>query len=89
MRTVLEARRVDGLEQVDDLVEAELDGPLPGASLDGLLGEEALLFLQREDTFFDGVGDGELVDDDIDGLGEAVDSVYSLFFDELRYIVSI
>lgn len=75
---------MDGLEQLNDFVEAELESALPGASFDGLLGEEALLFLQLEDAFFDGVGDGELVDDDVDGLGEAVDSVYGLFFNKLQ-----
>lgn len=81
---VLEARGVDGFEQLDDFVEAELESALSGRSFDGLLGEEALLFLELENTFFDGVGDGELVDDDVDGLGEAVDSVYGLFFNKLR-----
>lgn len=75
---------MDGLEQLNDFVEAELESALTGGPFDGLLGEEALLFLKLENTFFDGVGDGELVDDDVDGLGEAVDSVYGLFFNELR-----
>lgn len=75
---------MDGLEQLDDFVEAKLESALTGGSFDGLLGEEAFLFLELENTFFDGVGDGELVDDDVDGLGEAVDSVYGLFFNELQ-----
>lgn len=76
---------MNGLEQLDDFVEAELESALTRGSFDGLLGEEALLFLELENTFFDGVGDGELVDDDVDGLGEAVDSVYGLFFNKLQH----
>ena len=39
--------------------------------------------MQLEDAFFDGVGDGDFVDYDVDFLGEAVDAVDGLFFDEL------
>lgn len=74
---------VNRLEQINDFVDAQLERALFGAAFDGLLGEEALLFLQGEDTVFDGVGDGELVDDDVDGLGETVDTVNGLLFDEL------
>lgn len=71
------------LEQIDDFVDAQFERALLGAAFDSLLGEEALLLLEGEDTVFDGVGDGELVDDDVDGLGETVDTVYGLLFDEL------
>ncbi|TFB07735.1 hypothetical protein CCMA1212_000512 [Trichoderma ghanense] len=77
------ARRVNRAKQVNDFVEPELERALLGAPLDCLLGEEALLVLQVEDAFFHGLLDGELVDDYVDGLGEAVDAVDGLFFDEL------
>jgi hypothetical protein len=53
------------------------------AALDGGVGELALCFLEFEDALFDGVVDGEAVDCYVDGLVEAVDAVYCLFFDEL------
>jgi hypothetical protein len=53
------------------------------ATLDSCVGELALCFLEFEDTLFYGVVDGEAVDCYIDGLVEAVDAVYCLFFDEL------
>jgi hypothetical protein len=74
---------VNGSEQINDFVDAQLESALFSAAFDGLLGEEALLFLECEDTFFDGLCDGELVDDDVDGLSETVDSVNGLFFDKL------
>lgn len=46
-------------------------------------GQKTFLFLEFEDTLFDGVGDGEFVDDYVDGLSETVDTVDGLFFDEL------
>lgn len=58
-----------GLEELHELVEAELEGFLLHAAFDGLFGEEAFFVLQVEDALFDGLGDGELVDDYVDGLG--------------------
>jgi len=52
-------------------------------AFDGGVGELALGFLQLEDAFFDRVVDGEAVDGYVDGLVEAVDAVYCLFFYEL------
>lgn len=74
---------MDRLEQVNDFVDAQLERALSGAAFDGLLGEEALLLLEGEDTVFDGVSDGELVDDDVNGLCEPVDTVNGLLFDKL------
>lgn len=71
------------LEQINDFVDAQLERALPGAAFDGLLGEEAFLLLEGEDTVFDGVSDGEFVDDNVDGLRETMDTVNGLLFDEL------
>ena len=71
------------LEEVDDLVEAELEGVLLHTAFDGLLCQLALLVLQVHDLLFDGVGDGEAVDCHVDGLGETVDAVDCLLLDEL------
>lgn len=57
-----------------------------GFPLDGGVRELAFLVLEVEDTFFDGVFDGEFVDDDILGLVESVDAVDGLFFYELGWI---
>lgn len=73
----------DRLEQINNFVDAQLERALPGAAFDGLLGEEALLLLEGEDTVFDGVSDGKFVDDDVDGLSETVDTVNGLLFDKL------
>ena len=75
------------LEELEHLLEAEAHVLLltagAGGALDGLLGEEALAVLEVEDALLDGGGDGELVDDDVDCLGETVDTVYGLFLNEL------
>jgi len=52
-------------------------------TFDRRVGEFAFRFLQLENAFFDGVVDGEAVDGYVDGLVEAVDAVYGLFFYEL------
>lgn len=74
-----------GLEHVDDFVEAELERALLGARVNGLLREEALLLLQVDDALLDRVGDGELVDDDVDRLVQAVDAIDGLFLDKLGH----
>lgn len=71
------------LEEVDELIEAKLEGALLHAALDSLLGEKALLVLEVEDTLFDRFGDSEFVDDDIDGLCQAMNTIDCLFLDEL------
>lgn len=73
-------------EQLQDLLHAEL-ACAALAALDGLVGELAFLFLEIEDPLFDGVFDGDFVDDYVGFLGEAVDAVDSLFFDELWGII--
>lgn len=70
-------------EELHDLLHAQLARAAVLTAFDGLVGELALLFLQLEDALFDGVGDGDFVDYDVDFLGEAVDAVDGLFFDEL------
>lgn len=75
--------RLARLEQIHEFVEAELEAALLHATLNGLLGEEAFLVLEFEDTLLDGVGDGEFVDCYVDCLGEAVDTVDGLFLDKL------
>ena len=80
---IAKARRVNRTKQINDFVEPQLQRALFGTSLNGLLGEEPLLVLQVEDAFFHGLLDGELVDDYVDGLGEAVDAVDGLLLDEL------
>ena len=74
------------LEQGNDLVEAKLEALLAHATLDGLLSKETLLLLQVEDTLLDRLGDGELVDDDVDGLRETVDTINGLFFNKLGHV---
>ena len=69
------------LEQVEDILHAEFRDRL---SLDGRGGEGAFLLLQVEDALLDAAGDGDFVDDDVDGLVEAVHAVDGLLFDELR-----
>ena len=51
-----------------------------------MVSELAFLFLQIEDSLFDRVFDCDFVDDNVDFLGEAMDSVDGLFFDELDRI---
>lgn len=51
-----------------------------------MVGELALLFLEVENSLFDTVFDGDFVDYYVDFLGEAVDAVDGLFFDELGFI---
>ncbi|KAK1251803.1 hypothetical protein MKX07_007282 [Trichoderma sp. CBMAI-0711] len=80
---IAKARRVNRAKQVNDFVEPQLQRALSGTSLNGLLGEKPLLVLQVEDAFFHGLLDGELVDDYVNGLGEAVDTVDGLLLDEL------
>ena len=75
-------------EQLQDLLHAEL-ACAALAAFDGLVGEFAFLFLEVEDTFFDRVFDGDFVDDYVGFLGEAVDAVDGLFFDELCVSVSL
>jgi len=69
------------LEEVEDVFHGKLaDG---FAALESSLGKFALGFLQLENALFHGVVDGQTVYGDIDGLVEAMDAVYCLFFDEL------
>lgn len=75
-------------EELHDLLHAQLTHAAVLAALDGLVGELALLLLKLEDALFDRVGDGDFVDYDVDFLGEAVDAVDSLLFDELGFWVS-
>jgi hypothetical protein len=70
-------------KQLHNLLHAQLAHSAVLAALNGLVGELALLLLQLEDALFDRVGDGDFVDYDVDFLGEAVDAVDGLFFDEL------
>lgn len=70
-------------EEFDDFVEAKLEGALLHATLNRLLGQEALLFLQVYNSLLDGVLGNELVDIDIYSLSETVDTVNSLLFNEL------
>lgn len=75
--------RVIAAEQIHDLLEAELERVLLHASLDGRLREQTLLLLQLEDTLLYRLLDGELVDDDVDCLCEAVNSVNGLLLNKL------
>lgn len=72
-----------GLEEVNELIETQLECALLGARVNGLLGELALLVLKVDDALFDCVCDGELVDDHVYGLIEAMDAIDGLFLDEL------
>lgn len=69
-------------EKLHDILHAQFADRL--AAFDRRLSELALLFLEREDPLLDRVGDGELVDDDVDSLVETVDPVDRLFFDKLQ-----
>ena len=71
------------LEQVQHLRDAEAKRPLLHAAPDGLLRQQPLLLLQLEDALLDRRLDGELVDDDVRLLREAVDAVDGLLLDEL------
>ena len=70
------------LEQIEDILHAQFRDRL---SLDRRRGQRAFLLLQVEDALLDAAGDGDFVDDDVDGLVEAVDAVDGLFFDELEW----
>jgi hypothetical protein len=73
------------LEEVEDVFHRKLaDG---FAALDSSLGEFALGLLQLENALFDRVVDGQTVHGDIDGLIEAMDTVYCLFFDKLYFLL--
>lgn len=67
-------------EKTHDIVHAQLTHRL---TLDRGIGQFALLVLELDDALLDGVFDGQLVDDHVDGLVQAVDAVDGLFFDEL------
>ena len=70
-------------KELQDLFHTELADVLFGATFNGLVCELALLFLEFEDALFDGGDDGDFVDDDVFFLGEAVDTINGLFFNEL------
>ena len=77
-------------KQIQNILHTQFPRGVFPAAFNGLFGELAFLVLQLQDAGFDGVGDGEFVDGDVDGLVEAVDAVDGLFFDELRdCIISI
>ena len=71
-------------KQRQNLCHAELGCVVLGASLDGLIGELALLVLQGKDSLFDSFLDSDFVDDNVNFLREAVDTVNGLFFNELK-----
>ena len=68
-------------KQLHDILHAQFADGL--ATFDSGLSKLTLLFLEGQDPLFDGVGDGDLVDDDVDGLVKPVDAVDGLLFDEL------
>lgn len=72
-------------EEVHDLLEAELQDVLLHASLNSRLREKALLLLQGEDTLFNGLLDGDFVDDDVDLLRQAMNTIDGLLLDELEH----
>jgi hypothetical protein len=69
------------LEQGKNILHIELADGL--AAFDSSSSELAFGFLEEKNFLFDGVVDGEAVDGYVDGLVEAVDAVYGLFFYEL------
>ena len=71
-------------EQLQDFLHAQFTSANL-ATFDSLVGEFAFLFLEIEDSLFDGVLNGYFVDNDVDLLGQAVHAIDSLFFDELGW----
>lgn len=69
------------LEQVQNVLHAQVRGRF---TLYSSLGKRAFLFLQVENALLDRICDGDLVNNHINSLVEAVDTVNSLFFDKLR-----
>jgi hypothetical protein len=72
-----------GPEQVENLIETQLERILACASLDSLLRQVALLILQVNDSFLNGISDADFVHDHVDRLCETVHSIYSLLFHKL------
>jgi len=70
-------------KELQNLFHTEFSNILLGTAFDSLVGELALPFLECEDALFDGRGDGDFVDYHVGFLGETVDAVDGLFFDEL------
>lgn len=69
-------------EELQDLLHAQL-ASTSLSTFDSLVCELAFLFLELEDSLFDGVFDGDLVDYHVDLLGQAVNAVDGLLFYEL------
>jgi hypothetical protein len=72
-------------EQLQDLLHAQLTGSAL-TTFDGLVSELAFLLLEIEDSLFDAVFDSDFVYYYVNFLGEAVNSVDCLFFDELGLV---
>lgn len=72
-------------EELENLLHAQLSGTSLTTTFNGLVSKLTLLFLEGEDSLFDGVGDGDFVNYYVDFLGETMDAVDGLFFDELVY----
>jgi hypothetical protein len=68
---------------LQDLFHTELTDVRLGTTFNGLVCQFALLLLEFEDALLDGVLDCDFVDYDVGLLGEAVDAIDGLFFDEL------
>ena len=68
-------------KQIQNILHTQL--PHHGPTLNSRLSKRPLLLLQIQDALLDTVGDGELVDDDVDSLIEAVHAIDGLFFDKL------
>ena len=74
------------LEEVEDVFHGKLaDG---FTALERSLGKFALGLLQLENALFNRVMDGQTVHSHIDGLVEAMDAVYCLFFNELYFLLA-
>ena len=70
-------------EERQYLLHAKLASTSLTTALDSLICEFSFLLLQVQDPLFDRVFDSDLINDDIDFLGQAMDSVDGLLLDEL------
>lgn len=70
------------MEETHEFLHSKLTGTTL-TTLNSLVGQFTLLFLKVQNTFFNGIFDGDLVNNNIDLLSETMDSVNSLLLNEL------
>lgn len=73
-------------EQLHNFLHTEFACIVLRTAFNSLVGKFSFLFLQGENTLFHGFLDGDFVDNNVDLLGEAMDSVDGLFFHKLGHV---